>query len=59
MGEDWRLDVGDCLDVMPGLEAGSARLIFADPPYNLGVDYGAHHDDRMSPAITSPGPRPG
>lgn len=33
------------LDVMDGLEAvrdehGPARLIFTDPPYNIGVDYG-------------------
>jgi len=36
----WRIEQGDCLDVMAGLPAGSARLIFADPPYNIGVDYG-------------------
>ncbi len=26
---------GDCRDVLPALPAGSADLIFADPPYNL------------------------
>lgn len=31
---------GDCLAGLAELEAGSARLVFADPPYNLGVDYG-------------------
>jgi DNA modification methylase len=41
---------GDCLDVMPTLAAESARLVFADPPYNIGIDYGEHHDDRMPPA---------
>jgi hypothetical protein len=34
---------GDCLEELPKIraEAGAARLIFADPPYNVGVDYGA------------------
>jgi len=39
-------------DVMDGLQSvvehhGPARLIFADPPYNIGIDYGDHHDDSM------------
>ena len=34
---------------MPTLETGSVRLVFADPPYNQGVDYGPHHDDEMTP----------
>jgi site-specific DNA-methyltransferase (adenine-specific) len=25
-----------------------ARLIFADPPYNIGVNYGDHYDDQQS-----------
>jgi site-specific DNA-methyltransferase (adenine-specific) len=32
------------------MEPGSPRLIFADPPFNIGVDYGDHHNDRMKPA---------
>lgn len=40
-------------DVMQGLDSvrdhhGQARLIFTDPPYNIGVEYGDHHDDRMT-----------
>jgi len=31
---------GDCLDVLPTLPAACAHDIFADPPYNIGVDYG-------------------
>jgi modification methylase len=27
--------VGDCIDLMAGLPAGSVDLVFADPPYNL------------------------
>lgn len=42
-------------DVMVGLESvadhhGPARLIFTDPPYNIGVEYGDHHDDSMTDA---------
>jgi DNA modification methylase len=36
----WEVTAGDCLDVMASLPAGCARLVFADPPYNQGVDYG-------------------
>jgi site-specific DNA-methyltransferase (adenine-specific) len=46
----WEIITGDCIDVMGGKEPGSARLVFADPPYNIGIDYGEHHDDRMEPA---------
>jgi DNA modification methylase len=39
-------------DVMDGLQSvvanhGPARLIFTDPPYNIGIDYGNHHNDSM------------
>ncbi len=30
-----RIIVGDCLEEMAGLAAGSVDLVFADPPYNL------------------------
>ncbi len=39
-GDDWKVIVGDCLVELPKLTRKSARLIFADPPYNIGVDYG-------------------
>ncbi len=35
-----RIIHGDCIDEMKKLDARSVRLIFADPPYNIGVDYG-------------------
>jgi hypothetical protein len=35
-----RIDTADCLAGLAGLEAGSVRPIFADPPYNIGVNYG-------------------
>jgi hypothetical protein len=31
---------GDCLIELPKVAAGSVRLAFADPPYNIGIDYG-------------------
>jgi site-specific DNA-methyltransferase (adenine-specific) len=44
------------VDVMDGLESvrdehGPARLIFTDPPYNIGIDYGdGEQADRLSDA---------
>jgi site-specific DNA-methyltransferase (adenine-specific) len=35
----WDILHGDCLELLPRLPL--ARLIFADPPYNIGIDYGA------------------
>lgn len=48
-GPRWELRTGDCIAGMARIEPGTVRLIFADPPYNIGVDYGPHHDDRMDP----------
>jgi site-specific DNA-methyltransferase (adenine-specific) len=36
----WEILHGDCLQLLPLLPS-PARLIFADPPYNMGIDYGA------------------
>lgn len=35
---------GDAIDLFGGLESNSVDLIVADPPYNLGKDYGNNHD---------------
>ena len=32
-GDGWTMYQGDCLDVLPTLEAGSVDLVLADPPY--------------------------
>src|SRR5262245_11281942 len=40
-----RIIHGDCVAELAKLEAGSAHLVFADPPYNIGVDYGPDYDD--------------
>lgn len=37
---DWELIQGECAHQLSKLEAGSCRLLFADPPYNIGIDYG-------------------
>lgn len=38
--------LGDCLDVLPTLPAGGARLVFADPPFNIGYRYDVYEDRR-------------
>ena len=38
---------GDCLTIMPSLEAGSVDLLFADPPFNLGKTYSSKINDTM------------
>lgn len=40
-----RLIHGDCLEVLPALEAGSIDFVFIDPPYNVGKDYKTHNDN--------------
>jgi site-specific DNA-methyltransferase (adenine-specific) len=36
----WEVQQGDCLAILPTLAPGDVRLIVADPPYNIGIDYG-------------------
>lgn len=33
-----RVLLGDCIEELPKIK--KARLVFADPPYNIGIDYG-------------------
>jgi site-specific DNA-methyltransferase (adenine-specific) len=39
---------GDCVEVMGRIEPGTASLVFADPPYNIGVKYDEHNDSMTS-----------
>lgn len=40
---------GDCLTELPKIPKASAQLVFADPPYNIGIDYGNGKDaDRLA-----------
>jgi len=40
----------DCLNVFPLLDACSVNTVFADPPFNLGKDYGIGSDDDLPDA---------
>ncbi|NQT17099.1 MAG: site-specific DNA-methyltransferase [Planctomycetes bacterium] len=41
------LHVGDCVERLKKISAGSIDLVFADPPFNIGYDYDVY-DDRQS-----------
>ena len=36
----WEIRCGDCITELAKLKPGTAKVIFADPPYNQGIDYG-------------------
>lgn len=38
---------GDCLELMKQIPDKSIDLVFVDPPYNVGKDYGPTHNDNM------------
>jgi hypothetical protein len=42
-----RIVTGDCLEVLAALPPGFAELVFADPPFNIGLTC-AGYDDRLS-----------
>ena len=35
---------GDCLEILPGLDAASIDLVVTSPPYNLGISYQSFRD---------------
>jgi len=39
---------GDCISGMEGLPDGSADLVFADPPFNIGYKYDVYEDKRSA-----------
>jgi DNA modification methylase len=43
---DIKIIQGDALDLFKSMEDSSVDLIIADPPYNLGKDYGVSKDDK-------------
>lgn len=47
---------GDCLDVLPRLPAGFARLVYIDPPFNTGT---VQRRDRMKVSRAAEGDRRG
>ena len=36
--------LGDSIEVLKQMESNSVDLIFADPPYNIGKDFGINKD---------------
>ncbi|HVC97660.1 MAG TPA: site-specific DNA-methyltransferase [Pirellulales bacterium] len=42
------LFAGDCLDVLPSIRDESVDSVFADPPFNLGKQYGRRTNDQRS-----------
>jgi len=50
---DVQLYLGDCLEVLPGLEAGSVDAVVTDPPYKLSQTYTANVDADNLLAVTA------
>jgi site-specific DNA-methyltransferase (adenine-specific) len=40
---------GDCIEQMTAMPRGSADLVFADPPFNIGYDYDVYDDKQKRP----------
>jgi site-specific DNA-methyltransferase (adenine-specific) len=45
-----RVIQGDALEILPTLESASAQIILADPPYNIGKDFGNDSDKQTMDA---------
>lgn len=39
------LFAADCMEVLPQIKSGVVDTVFADPPFNLGKEYGENCDD--------------
>ena len=44
------IQCGDCLDLLPGLQAGSVDVIVTSPPYNLNIGYRQYNDQKSEAA---------
>lgn len=42
---DVKLYLGDCLEILPTLEAGSVDAVVTDPPYGIDFKYDDYNDD--------------
>ena len=38
------ISLGDCISIMKTIPSGKIDLIFADPPYNIGIKYDTYND---------------
>jgi len=45
----YKLYHGDCLDILPTLEAGSVDAVVTDPPYGIGFDYDGQKETASTP----------
>ncbi len=41
-----KVHLGDCIKLMKTFPQGSVDLIFADPPFNIGLKYDNYHDNK-------------
>lgn len=46
MIESNKIYLGDCIEIMNGFPSESVDLIFADPPFNIGLDYDNYNDNK-------------
>ena len=46
MKSNTKIDCGDALKLFQNIPNESVNLVIADPPYNLGKDYGNNHDNK-------------
>lgn len=44
------LFAADCMEILPNIRDGVADTVFADPPFNLGKEYGKNSNDLRSDA---------
>jgi len=43
---EWRVECGDCLELLKALPDGSVDAVVTDPPYGLGFPYLSYNDTR-------------
>ena len=41
-----KIYLGDCINIMSDLQEESIDLIFADPPFNIGIKYDLYVDNK-------------
>lgn len=48
--DEWmgKVRQGDCVEFMRDLPSESVDMVFADPPFNIGKDYGEHSSDNRA-----------
>ena len=52
MGENSCILLGDSLKILKSFNDKSVNLIFADPPYNIGKDFGNNKDKLMCKCVS-------